>query len=192
MSSMNGGDTKKAVWARVQASLELLRQGLDEHGATLCGGLRGIVIGISGDLEFFSSWLGFPSSNANHPCPLCPCHKDDMLRWAEDSMWRTSSYKDAAGWRRSRGNRHGALFHGSNALSALSICPDIMHTKFLGSDQYLYVSVIHRLLSPICECSLRVFTSKCERGSLLPAEQSECLYTNKAGARGREPASAAA
>ena len=152
VSNMNAGDTKKAVWSRAQASLDLLRQGVDERGQTLCEGLRGIVIGVSGDLEFFSSWLGFPHSSGNNPCPLCPCHKDEMLQWSEDSSWRRTTYKNAANWRRARGSRHGALFHGPHGLSALNVCPDIMHTKFLGTDQYVYGSVIHiltyRLLCP--------------------------------------------
>ena len=45
-----------------------------------------------------------------------------------------------------QGHKHGALFNGDYKLSALNLLPDIMHTKYLGCDQYAYGSALHQLV----------------------------------------------
>lgn len=146
VSKANGGRTKEALWQRLQASLDLMFQGLDEQGRELADGYRGCLIGIAGDLEFFQSWLGFNGSTSNFPCARCPLHKDELMDWRNNANWRHSTYRSSDAWHQAQGHNHGALFNGNYKLSALHLLPDIMHTKYLGCDQYAYGSALHQLV----------------------------------------------
>ncbi|CAE7494382.1 unnamed protein product [Symbiodinium sp. KB8] len=146
VSKANGGRTKEAFWQRLKGSLDLLFEGVDEQGRELAGGYRGCLIGIAGDLEFFQSWLGFKGATANFPCARCPLHKDELMDWRNTASWRRHTYRKGEDWHQAQGHNHGALFHGKNKLSSLNLLPDIMHTKFLGVDQYAYGSCLHKLI----------------------------------------------
>ena len=146
VSKANGGRTKEAFWQRLKGSLDLLFEGVDEQGRELAGGYRGCLIGIAGDLEFFQSWLGFKGATANFPCARCPLHKDELMDWRNTASWRRHTYRKGEDWHQAQGHNHGALFHGKNKLSSLNLLPDIMHTKFVGVDQYAYGSCLHKLI----------------------------------------------
>ena len=102
VSKANCGSTKDALWQRLQGSLDLMFQGVDEQGRELADGYRGCLIGIAGDLEFFQSWLGFNGSSSNFPCPQCPLHKDELLDWRNNANWRQSTYRTSDAWHQAR------------------------------------------------------------------------------------------
>ena len=146
----------------MKESFALLFQGRDENGQALAGGYRGVVIGVAGDLEFFQSWLGFPGSTANFPCALCPVDKDNLLDWRDSATWRQARYCNGRAWRAAAGGNTCCLFHGDIALSCLNLLPDVMHTKYLGTDQYAYASILHILVYRLMllSCSMGWYISE--------------------------------
>ena len=112
----------------------------------LADGYFGLLWAIKGDLDYLGYFLGFPRVTATRPCGLCPCTIHDDMPWTDfraHAPWIPAQYSKEA---------YEGLFGGCNALlslpavSVLSIAPDYMHVKFLGTDQFLLGSVLYLLI----------------------------------------------
>ena len=119
----------------------------------LAGGFRAALWVIKGDLDWIASDLGLPWHNSSQPCALCLANDRDtpwtdcrqnIHAWA-DTMW------DNASWAEAHPHPH-ALFT-LPGVGILAWVPDTLHTKHLGTDAYLYGSVLDYLVSYVLEGS---------------------------------------
>ena len=104
---------------------------------------------VIGDLDYFVAILKLPNFNSQRPCSLCRCSLSGTNSWSDftpeanwrNQVWTLTSWK---GWpQRSR----CPLFRLSYC-SALAVHLDLMHSKYLGTDQYVYGSCLALL---VCE-----------------------------------------
>lgn len=111
-------------------------------GSYLAGGYRAVLIQISGDLDFFSTWMETPRSTAHEKlCALCRTWLHGPRSWKDnrkDSLWQTILLKPST--YRSHWSPKGPLYtknvlgHGLHALRAP------------GVDSTFFGSVIHLLV----------------------------------------------
>ena len=112
-------------------------------GSQLAGGKRGILYYLTGDLDYDAKALGLPDVHSRSPCFGCPCNLTDMP-WFElrrtFAEWMNHCYTPST-------KLPGlcALFD-LDFVSLASICPDWLHDKNLGTDQYFYGSVLWLLV----------------------------------------------
>jgi hypothetical protein len=114
-------------------------------GDMLAGGWRGVVWVLRGDLEYFANTLHLDHFGSLSPCFLCKANCDDNdAPWSDcrpEAAWRSRLWtKDD--WYAAK-QRH--IVFDLPGVSILNVMPDIMHTKHLGCDQYLYGSVLYLL-----------------------------------------------
>ena len=112
----------------------------------LADGFFGILFSIQSDNDFFSDCFGFPRWNSGSPCAFCPCtQQGGLMPW--DNF---QTVPDLAPWMNlcfdvahflTQNPFANPLFEVSG-VSALTAQLDFMHVKYLGSDQYLYGSVL--------------------------------------------------
>ena len=99
-----------------------------------------------GDLDYFPYALGLPRYNTNAgPCALCPCNASDMpwYDFRPDAAWVGATWSSAA-WRAWPGRTDNIIFT-LPGVTALTVCLDWMHCKYLGADQYMFGAVLYIL-----------------------------------------------
>ena len=115
-------------------------------GCQLAGGYRGILFGILGDLDYLASTLGLPRWNKKNDF-CCLCKPLGGLPWEDfrlgacewvDQQWLVPS------WRIWPQKPKNALFS-VPGVTALNVCYDYMHCKFLGTDQVLFGGCLYIL-----------------------------------------------
>jgi len=111
----------------------------------LADGYFGVLWVLQQDLDFAADFLGMPRVSATNPCSFCPAGcAHDNLQWSNFSTdppadWMQLQYGPDQ-WKELFPNRR-ALFSLSS-VSVWSIACDWMHTKYLGSDSYLFGTVL--------------------------------------------------
>ena len=108
-------------------------------GKPLAGGLFFVLWVLQADLEFQHNFWGLPHWTNNLPCNRCGCTRDDFLNF--NGPWVSSGYDKKTWNARCKAAKVCALF----ALAGVwggTVQPDLMHTKYLGVDQYFLASVI--------------------------------------------------
>ena len=110
---------------------------------------------MRGDLEDFNLEFGLPNPNRNDGCALCPANtttlprtefRDGHCLWVHQIYTRDSFFATPFCQHMIFHNVHGGI-------SSLTICPDILHCKHLGTDQYFYASVIWLMVYTIMDAS---------------------------------------
>ena len=109
-------------------------------GQPLADGHCGILICIQADLAFHPSWLGLPAHNSLEPCQLCGVHRSKLLCRPFPRLFTADE------WQARFAAKRSPLFSEVPGLSGLAVQPDLMHTKHLGTDQYLLGSTLELLL----------------------------------------------
>ena len=114
-------------------------------GTHLAGGFYGVLWAIMGDLEYMCNELDLPRfSSGTNPCALCKCTGVGPLTWTDNrpiAPWLSSCWS-AAAWRLWPGRSKNPLFD-LPGVTALTVCLDYMHAKYLGFDQYVFGSVLY-------------------------------------------------
>ena len=111
-------------------------------GTPLAGGYFGVLLQLSGDLDYFTKWLGLPQSTTHtKPCPLCRAQYSGTNSWLDNrpgSPWQQTllTANDWQTWWTTR----CSLFQ-LPGMSAMSVALDLMHNLYLGWLQYFFGSV---------------------------------------------------
>ena len=164
--TVKGGthQTMEQIWRLICWSLDSLARGLwpemDPHGqawpqgspdarragTALAGGWCGILWCIRGDLEHFSGCYNLENSNSNSPCCLCQCDRADTP-WSdfrrEGAAWQATTWRHEQ-WVAARPDRHQVFK--LQGVGVEAICPDLMHTWYLGVLQYFLGSLFAYLV----------------------------------------------
>ena len=106
----------------------------------------GVLWVLRGDLEYFNVDYFLPNPNSNSPCCLCPADVETMHEYRTGRIqWLRQIYTRAQFFCTEFCTH--LLFHRVHAgISSLTIVPDLLHAKHLGTDQYFYASVIWLLV----------------------------------------------
>lgn len=116
-------------------------------GTPLADGYFGVLWAILGDLDYFSDVLGLPRSNSRNPCCLCKCTAKGPKTYTnmrEDAPWTTELWT-AITWF-AWPDRSMCPIFSLPGVSVLTVALDYMHCKYLGSDMYMYGSVLFVLV----------------------------------------------
>ena len=177
------GHTQRRVWRKMCWSLTALWHGVhpaeDEYGrawpagsrqrarqgSPLCGGYRGVVWALRGDLEYFSYTLNFPHFNARAPCALCAANADTRPHndFREGAAWRGTVYDEAA-FRARLQEREGGIHQifGVPSVGVYTVTVDLLHVKHLGVDAFFMGSVLWVLTHEVMGGALVVVFSRGE------------------------------
>lgn len=97
-----------------------------------------------GDLDYMAGVLGLPRwSSGQGPCALCQCTANGPLSYTNfqpTAPWIATCWSPAA-WLAWPLRCTNPLFD-LPGVTALTVALDYMHTKYLGSDQYMFASVL--------------------------------------------------
>lgn len=105
-----------------------------------------LVVFTTGDLEYFADFHAVPRWNSNFPCALCGVRKEAL------GNYKRVSQLDADTWHPPRPHTWPCpLFE--SLMSPQSICPDLMHSKHLGTDLRLIGSVVWVLIFDVMAVS---------------------------------------
>ena len=144
------------VWPRTDARGQPWPAGSEDArraGSPLAGGFRGTLFLLIGDLEYIYKFLKLEHFGSMTPCALCRCCKSVAARaWtncAVDGPWRTTMWDNYREWHENH-PRCSVIFKRLQ-LGAYTFYPDWMHSKHLGSDQYVYASIIKYLIDQVLE-----------------------------------------
>lgn len=99
-----------------------------------------------GDLDYYAKTLQLPRSTSSNPCYLCQCTSSGENTWHDNSFgakWLDLQWTPSA-WLLWDGRSACRLFQ-TPGITAVSVAPDYMHSKYLGADQYVYGSVFYIL-----------------------------------------------
>ena len=111
----------------------------DLAGTDLADGFFGVLWAIAGDLDYLAKTLSLPRwSLAVGCCILCKCEKNGPLTWQDcrlNASW-TQTLWTAVAWQAFANRSRNRLFS-LPGVTALTVALDYMHSKYLGSDQYL-------------------------------------------------------
>ena len=111
-------------------------------GTPLPGGYFGVLLQLSGDLDYFNKWLGLPQSTTHSkPCALCKAQYSGTNSWLDNrpgSPWQ-NTILTGANWQ-SWWTTDCSLFK-LLGMTSLSIALDLMHNFYLGWLQYFFGSV---------------------------------------------------
>ncbi len=143
----------RGLWPDVDPDGNSWARGTTDHkraGTPLAGGWYATLWSLRGDLEYFATTLGLPHPSSLQPCILCKA-TTTTLPWSDfrqnTAPWLATVW-DRTAWELDHPERH-PVFH-LPGVSILSVCPDFLHTKHLGTDCYFYGSVLkfmsHHLL----------------------------------------------
>ena len=121
----------------------------------LANGYFAVLWGVLGDLDYFFQVLELPHyARATNFCPLCRACSTGIYAWTDfrqTAAWRTTQWTGAA-WRAWEHRSRSPLFNLSY-MSCHTICLDWMHVKYLGTDQYLFGSILELLVSWVLDGS---------------------------------------
>ena len=109
----------------------------------LAQGFCGVVVAFSGDMDFFSTYLGLPRWNAASPCSQCNCTRRGASAWhcfGDHAPWLATMWTPTA-WKAWEGRSRNCLFD-SHLFNVLHCHYDLMHCKYLGFCQQMYGSVM--------------------------------------------------
>lgn len=105
-----------------------------------------MLLATMGDLDYYAKTFQLPRwSSASSPCCLCKCTKLGPTTYMDNrpnapwvnTLWTPSTW---FGWAE---RPRSAFFSMTLWFSSLVIHYDYMHCKFLGSDQYLFGSILY-------------------------------------------------
>ena len=112
-------------------------------GQDLAGGYFACLFALCNDLDAGYKFLGLPNwSRHENLCALCPCTFRGRLTWknnASDAPWLSSCFTPET-WRQQENRSMCRLFDLPGA-SACIVALDYMHSKYLGSLQYIYMDL---------------------------------------------------
>lgn len=95
-------------------------------------------------MDYLAGTLQLPRwSRAVNCCPLCQCCLHGINTWRafkKDSPWILTQWRPST-WAAWGGKSPSPLF-GIRCLTAVSVCSDWMHSKYLGSDMVAYASIL--------------------------------------------------
>ena len=128
----------------------------------LADGYYATIYAVMGDLDYFAKTLELPRSTSSNPCALCKCTLRGSTSWKnndQNAEWLGLCWKPLE-WVVWDGRSKIELFS-IPGVSGATVAVDYMHSKYLGSDQYqfgsvLYVICYHILANPpkqnLAEC----------------------------------------
>lgn len=103
---------------------------------------------IIGDLDYFAATLQLPRfSLMSGPCPLCRCTGHGDRSWTVfgvNAEWRNHIWT-TADWLNWDARSPCPLFSGEDGITALAVGLDWLHCKYLGTDMYVYGSILKLL-----------------------------------------------
>ena len=110
-----------------------------EAGQWLAGGYYAIVWAITGDQDYKRDCMGLPNINSTKPCVHCPA--DSKLRCHSEFAWY--DFFPEANWVQGiygedglqRGGWDSCVLFQIDGVTNLSVYPDWMHDKNLGTDK---------------------------------------------------------
>ena len=116
-------------------------------GQPLAAGFHCVLVSLVGDMDYFAKFLQLPHwTGAARSCTLCRCSKWGHLSWKdfrEEAGWRGTIFTTAT-WKADVDASEAPIFSALN-VSGLTVAPDLMHTKYLGYQQYFLGSVLYLL-----------------------------------------------
>ena len=154
ISLIDGKETMDEFWDTLVWSLKALERGQwpshDKNGTKIAGGRTGPLAGgyyatmwtLQGDLDYFAKNLHLENCNSHTPCMLCEANTTDTPWTAvnpDSAEWMTALWS-SDDW----GPAHVSVppIFDLPDVGLHAICPDWMHCKHLGVDQYLFGSVL--------------------------------------------------
>ena len=116
----------------------------ERRGQLLADGFFGVVWALRSDLDYLAKGFKLQHHARNDPCVFCQANSTTlpMTDFRPTAAWRGTEWSVLA-WRRSEWARH-ELFK-LPGVSVLSVAADLMHCKHLGTDMYVYGSVLWKL-----------------------------------------------
>ncbi|CAE7578117.1 unnamed protein product [Symbiodinium sp. CCMP2592] len=162
----------------------------------LAGGLYCVLLGITGDLDWFAAVLKLPHfASSKGPCCLCKAQAKGPLTFTNfraNAPWRDTVWK-ATDWIADPNRSQNPIF-GVPSTSCHVVALDLMHCKHLGTDMYMFASVIyllcHHILPHEPQENLRVVWQKLKEsyvklgisaGQRFRALTKTSMYTRKTG-----------
>ena len=119
-----------------------------QAGNLLANGYFGVLWAVMGDLDYMASVLNLPRySSAANPCSLCRCSSVGVGTWTDNrpnAGWMEQCWTSAT-WLAWDGRSKCPLFS-LPGVTALTVCLDYMHCKYLGMDQYMFGSDLYLLV----------------------------------------------
>ena len=113
----------------------------------LAGGFYCVLLGIIGDLDWFAGVLQLQHyGSSTSPCCLCKAQAKGALTFTNfrtNAAWRTTVWK-AKDWIADPNRSQNPIFR-VPSTSCHVVAMDLMHTKYLGTDMYMFASVIYLL-----------------------------------------------
>lgn len=117
----------------------------------LANGYFGMLFALVGDLDYFAKYLGMPRwSLSSGPCALCRCARDGANSWLDCRLqagWIGTTWT-ARSWLQWPAKSQCKIFM-APGVSICTLALDWMHCKYLGSDMYLYGSILYLLVFQI-------------------------------------------
>ena len=117
----------------------------------LADGYYGIPLALIGDLDYFYKWLELENhSSTTAPCMCCAANLT-TFNWRDCrtvAAWIGSTYTHAT-WVAAHPNRLSLFF--LSFITIYCLCPDYMHCKYLGCDQYLMGSILWYMCQKLME-----------------------------------------
>ena len=113
----------------------------------LAGGFFGIVWAFRGDMDWNAEFFNLPRHNDATPCGWCPATSGGAMPWSDFRIhpmaaWMRNIYSSRQ-WLAANPVRHALLT--LPGVSILTVTPDLMHIKYLGTDQFVLGSVLYLL-----------------------------------------------
>ena len=114
-------------------------------GQWLAGRYRAIIWCLKGDLDYFAKCLKLAHYGSAHPCCLCPCNntEGDGMCWSEfrpsHAEWMGELWTNDE-WRAMHTAVH--LLFTIPGVGITMVYMDYMHVKYLGTDKYVYASIL--------------------------------------------------
>ena len=107
----------------------------------MAAGYYGVVWVVRSDLDYLAKGFHLPHYGRRDPCCFCPANDTDMptTDFRPTAAWRGAIYS-ADVWRATAWASH-PLFQ-LPGLSILVVAADLMHCKHLGTDMYVFGSVL--------------------------------------------------
>ncbi|CAE7776529.1 unnamed protein product, partial [Symbiodinium necroappetens] len=125
----------------------------ERAGQALAGGFYGVLWSLIGDLDYFTQILQLPNyNNATMPCPLCRASLSGNLTWSNFSStapWRATMWRPHT-WHLWPDRSRNPVFS-IPGVSSLQIALDYMHSKYLGTDQFQFGSVLSLLVYDVMD-----------------------------------------